>query len=37
MKSYLALPLILASLAFGTVSASAQATKIGTVDMKKVF
>ena len=37
MKSYLALPLVLASLAFGTVSASAQATKIGTVDMKKVF
>ncbi len=37
MKSYIALPLILASLAFGTVSASAQVTKIGTVDMKKVF
>ena len=37
MKSYLALPLLLASLAFGAVSASAQTVKIGTVDMKKVF
>ena len=37
MKSYFALPLIAASLALGTVSASAQAIKIGTVDMKKVF
>ena len=37
MKSYLALPLVLASLAFGAVSASAQTVKIGTVDMKKVF
>ena len=37
MKPYLALPLILASLAFGAVSASAQTVKIGTVDMKKVF
>ena len=37
MKSYFALPLILASLTFGAVSASAQVTKIGTVDMKKVF
>ena len=37
MKSYFALPFIVASLAFGTISASAQAIKIGTVDMKKVF
>ena len=37
MKSYFALPLIAASLAFATVSASAQTVKIGTVDMKKVF
>ena len=37
MKSHFALPLVLASLAFGAVSASAQTVKIGTVDMKKVF
>ena len=37
MKLSLALPLVIASLAFGAVSASAQVTKIGTVDMKKVF
>ena len=37
MKSYFALPLVIASLAFGAVSASAQTVKIGTVDMKKVF
>ena len=37
MKSYFALPLVIASLAFGAVSASAQTTKFGTVDMKKVF
>lgn len=37
MKSYLVLPLVLVSLAFGSASASAQAFKIGTVDMKKVF
>ena len=37
MKPYLAIPLILASLAFGAVSASAQTIRIGTVDMKKVF
>ena len=36
MKSYLALPAILLALAFGSNSALAQ-TKIGTVDMKKVF
>lgn len=37
MKSYFALPLVIASLALGAVSASAQTVKIGTVDMKKVF
>ncbi len=37
MKLSLALPLVIASLAFSAVSASAQVTKIGTVDMKKVF
>jgi len=37
MKSYFTLPLLLVSLAFGTATASAQAFKIGTVDMKKVF
>jgi outer membrane protein len=37
MKSYIALPLLLASLTFGAVSASAQSLKVGTVDMKKVF
>jgi outer membrane protein len=37
MKSHFALPLLIASLAFGAVSASAQTVKIGTVDMKKVF
>ena len=37
MKSYFAIPVILASLAISAVSASAQVTKIGTVDMKKVF
>jgi outer membrane protein len=37
MKKYLALPALLLSLAFGTATASAQALKIGTVDMKKVF
>lgn len=37
MKSYFAIPLVIASLAFGAVSASAQTVKIGTVDMKKVF
>ena len=37
MKSYFALPLVIASLAFGAVSASAQTVKLGTVDMKKVF
>ena len=37
MKSYFAIPLLVASLAFGAVSASAQTVKIGTVDMKKVF
>ncbi|MEO7318865.1 MAG: OmpH family outer membrane protein [Chthoniobacteraceae bacterium] len=37
MKSYFAIPLLLVSLAFSAVSASAQVTKIGTVDMKKVF
>ena len=37
MKSHFALPLVIASLAFGAVSASAQTVKIGTVDMKKVF
>lgn len=37
MKSYFALPLLVASLAFGSFSASAQTVKIGTVDMKKVF
>jgi len=37
MKKYLALPALLLSLAFGTATASAQALKIGTVDMKRVF
>jgi outer membrane protein len=37
MKSYLAIPALLLALAFGSATASAQATKIGTVDMKKVF
>ena len=37
MKSSFVLPLLIASLAFGAVSVSAQTTKIGTVDMKKVF
>ena len=37
MKSYFAIPLVIASLAFGAVSASAQTVKLGTVDMKKVF
>jgi outer membrane protein len=37
MKQYLALPALLLALAFGSATASAQATKIGTVDMKKVF
>jgi outer membrane protein len=37
MKATFALPFLLVSLAFGTVSASAQALRIGTVDMKKVF
>ena len=37
MKYSFALPLIVASLAFSAVSASAQTVKIGTVDMKKVF
>lgn len=37
MKKYLALPALLLALAFGSAQASAQAMKIGTVDMKKVF
>ena len=37
MKATFALPFLLVSLAFGTLSASAQAFRIGTVDMKKVF
>jgi outer membrane protein len=37
MKKYLALPSLILALAFGSATASAQATKIGTVDMKKVF
>jgi outer membrane protein len=37
MKKYLTLSSIILALAFGSASASAQATKIGTVDMKKVF
>jgi outer membrane protein len=37
MKSYLALPALLLALAFGSATASAQALKLGTVDMKKVF
>ena len=37
MKFHFALPLAIASLVFGAVSASAQTVKIGTVDMKKVF
>ena len=37
MKKYLTLSSLILALAFGSASASAQATKIGTVDMKKVF
>jgi outer membrane protein len=37
MKSYLALPALILALAFGSATASAQAIKMGTVDMKKVF
>ena len=37
MKKYLALPALLLALALGSAKASAQAMKIGTVDMKKVF
>jgi len=37
MKKYLALPILLLTLAFGTASASAQSLRIGTVDMKKIF
>lgn len=37
MKYYLALPAVLLALVLGSAPASAQATKIGTVDMKKVF
>ena len=37
MKNYLALPVLLLALAFGSATASAQTIKIGTVDMKKVF
>ena len=37
MKPYLALSAILLALAVGSATASAQAAKIGTVDMKKVF
>src|SRR5258706_3772410 len=37
MKSHFVLPLLIAGLAFGAVSASAQTVKIGTVDMKAVF
>jgi outer membrane protein len=37
MKATFVLPFLLVSLAFGTLSASAQAIRIGTVDMKKVF
>jgi outer membrane protein len=37
MKSYFAIPLLLAALTFGAATASAQTLKVGTVDMKKVF
>ena len=37
MKSYFALPLVIASLALGAVSASAQTVKIGTVDMNRIL
>lgn len=37
MKKYLALPILVLALAFGATSASAQALKIGTVDMKRIF
>jgi outer membrane protein len=37
MKKYLALPALILALAFSSATASAQALKIGTVDMKKVF
>src|SRR3979490_860486 len=37
MKYYLALPALVIALAMGSATASAQSTKIGTVDMKKVF
>jgi outer membrane protein len=37
MKSYLLLPSLILALAVGSATASAQALKLGTVDMKKVF
>ncbi len=37
MKPYLALPALLLAFTIGTTTASAQAMKVGTVDMKKVF
>lgn len=37
MKKYLALTTLILAFAFGSATASAQAIKIGTVDMKKVF
>ncbi len=37
MKKYLTLSSLILALAFGSATASAQAVKIGTVDMKKVF
>lgn len=37
MKKYLALPILVLTLAIASATASAQSVKIGTVDMKKVF
>ncbi|MDR3401715.1 MAG: OmpH family outer membrane protein [Chthoniobacter sp.] len=37
MKKYLVIPVLLLAAAFATSTASAQTTKFGTVDMKRVF
>jgi len=37
MKKYLVIPVLLLAAAFATGTASAQSTKFGTVDMKRVF
>src|SRR6201996_1333936 len=37
MKKYLVIPILVLAAAFATGTASAQSTKFGTVDMKRVF